>query len=142
MTVRGNWWTNLGIEKLSTDESRELKCAISSLIGVQRKMILSGQTGMEWDTVSGEAGFPVSMEGKRMDADMCKCELMMETSDLSQAVVQPYANWKCSIEIHISLSLAIECAKRRESSVASTIATLTIMSSRGVCGSPLQAMRD
>ena len=47
MTVRGNWRTNLGIEKLSTDESRELKCAISSLIGVRRKMILSGQTGME-----------------------------------------------------------------------------------------------
>ncbi len=67
MTVRGNHWTNLGIEKLSMVESKELKWAISSLIGVWRNMILLEWTGTEWDTVSGEAGFPVSMEGKRMD---------------------------------------------------------------------------
>ncbi len=67
---------------------------------------------------------------------MCESELIMDTSDLSQAVIQPYANWKCSIEMHISLSSAIECEKRRESSVSLTIAMLTIISSRGVCGLP------
>src|SRR5258708_32636035 len=105
-------------------------------------MILLEQVGIEWDTVSSEVGFLVSMEGKRMDRGMSESELIMETADLSQAVTQPYANWKHSMEMHILLSSAIECMKRRESSVASTIAILTMMSSRGVCGSALQAMRD
>ena len=96
--VRGSWQTYHRREIFSMIERRELKCETSSQIGIWRKTMWSWQTGTSWVIKVGKVGLLRSIEGIGMLGVKWESKLIIETADLSQVVIQPYMNWKCSMD--------------------------------------------